>query len=157
MAVITKYTDIITLDRARTYLRVDDGMNEDDTEIESMIRAAFIFMERYTNHIFINREFEQYVPPKIYNTPITSIENVPDEDLSNYYQRNMDYYCGERITPVLTKYFAGYKEVEDVPDDFIQAALQMIKVFYYESEKQFNSTLIPISVTQILDTYRTFV
>lgn len=157
MAVITKYTDIITLERARIYLRVDDGMNEDDDEIESMIRAAFIFMERYTNHIFINREFEQYVPPKIYNFPITSIDGTPEIDWNNYYQRNMDIYCREHPHPVLTKYFAGYENTEDVPDDFIQAALQIIKVWYYESEKQANSTLIPISVTQVLDTYRRFV
>jgi len=154
---IIAYTDIISLERARIYLRVDDGMNEDDAEITSMIKAAFLFMERYTNHIFINREFKQLVPPKIYNYPITEISGVPEDDWNNYYQRNMDYYCSERRTPVLTTYKAGYEEVAEVPDDFIQAALQMIKVWYYESEKQENSTLIPISVTQVLDTYRRFV
>lgn len=157
MPAITSYLDIISLERAKICLRIDDGMNEDDAEIESMIKAAFLFMERYTNHIFINREFKQYVPPKIYNYPITSIVGTPDEDWNNYYQRNMDVYCHEHKTPILTTYFAGYEDTEDIPDDFIQAALQIIKVWYYESEKKINSTLIPISVTQVLDSYRRFV
>lgn len=157
MAVITAYTDIISLERARTYLRVDDGMNEDDDEIVSMIKAAFLFIERYTNHLFGARDKTQYVPPKIYDYPINSISGTPVEDWENYYQRNMDMYCEEHRTRVLTTYNAGYVNVEDVPDDFIQAALQMIKVWYFESEKQANSTLIPISVTQVIDTYRTFV
>lgn len=160
MAVITSYLDIITLERARTYLRVDDGMNEDDLEIESMIKAAFLFIERYTCHLFGERELEQYVPPKIYKYPINEIIEpvVPVPDWNNYYQQNMDKLCEEHYpTRTLFNFKAGYINVEDVPDDFIQAALQMIKVWYYESEKQANSTLIPISVTQVLDTYRRFV
>lgn len=158
MAVITTYLDIITLERARIYLRVDDGMNEDDAEIESMIKAAFLFIERYTCHLFGARELTQYVPPKIYKYPINSIDGEVVPDYNNWYQQNMDMLCEEyRRRSVLVSFNAGYVDTEDVPEDFIQAALQMIKVFYYESEKQFNSTLIPISVTQVLDTYRRFV
>jgi hypothetical protein len=160
MANITAYTDIITLSRARKYLRVDDTMSEDDDEIVSMIKASFLFIERYTNHLFGARDLSQYVPPKIYNYPINSIEGVEqqDDDLSNYYQRNMDKLCYEnRIVPVLTTYNAGYENVEDVPEDFIQAALQILKVWYFEAERQVNETLIPVSVRQVLDTYRRFV
>jgi hypothetical protein len=46
--------------------------------------------------------------------------------------------------------------VGEVPDELIQACLQMIKIFYYESEKQVNTTLIPESVKQIIDIYRRF-
>jgi hypothetical protein len=159
MATITAYTDIISLTRAKNYLRVDDTLFEDDAEITSMIKAAFLFMERYTNHIFIARDFTQYVPPKIYNYPINSIDGVEEESWEHYYQRNMDMYCQEQIVsaPVLTTYNAGYEDTEDVPDDFIQAALQIIKVWYFEAEKQVNQSLIPISVKQVLDTYRRFV
>lgn len=158
MAVITTYLDIITLERARIYLRVDDGMNEDDAEIESMIKAAFLFIERYTCHLFGARELTQYVPPKIYKYPINSIDGEVVPDYDNWYQQNMDLLCEEyRKRSVLVSFNAGYVDTEDVPDDFVQAALQMIKVWYYESEKQANSTLMPISVTQVLDTYRRFV
>jgi hypothetical protein len=54
-------------------------------------------------------------------------------------------------------YTCGYDAVENVPDDFIQAALQMIKVWYYESEKQINEQMIPVSVKAVLDTYRRFI
>ena len=45
---------------------------------------------------------------------------------------------------------------DEVPDDLIQAMLQMLHVFYYESEKQFNSTLIPESVKEMLDVNKRF-
>lgn len=157
MPAITSYLDLISVAQAKVYLRIDDTLNEDDSDIEQMIKASFLFIERYTNHIFINRSFSQLVPPIIYNYPITEIDGVADEDLSNYYQRNLDYYCGEQQKPVMTNYKAGYLNTEDVPADFIQCAKQLIKVFYYESEKQENSTLIPISVRQVLDQYRRFV
>ena len=51
----------------------------------------------------------------------------------------------------------GYETPDLVPDELIQAALQMIKVWYYESEKQVNSTLIPESVKEALDVYRRFI
>jgi len=155
---ITDYTDLITLERAKTYLRIDDGMNEDDEEIYSMIRAAFTFIERYTNHIFGNREFSVYNDSycsqwiKVYKYPVNSFLPANTES-----KRNGLYTSFNVSTDVNFTYKAGYINVGDVPDDFIQAALQMLKVWYYESEKQANSTLIPISVTQVLDTYRTFV
>lgn len=155
---LTSYLDIIPLIRAKTYLRIDDPTqpHPDDKEIESMIKGAFRFIERYTNHIMFAREFTGHTG-RIYNYPLNSVTGLAEADLSHYYQRNMDK-CG--IWPTYAEtvdYNAGYLELEDVPDDLIQAALQMLKVFYYESEKQQNSTLIPISVTQVLDTYRRFV
>lgn len=157
MAIIDSYLDLISVARAKVYLRIDDGMNEDDYEIESMIKGAFQFIERYTNHLFGARDKSQYVPPKIYDYPINSISPIPEDDWNNYYQRNMDKYCEDYPVPVLTTYNAGYINVEDVPQDFIQSALQIIKVWYYEAEKQENSTMVPISVRQVLDTYRRFV
>lgn len=156
MPAITAYTDIISFERAKTYLRIDEDVaNIDEQEIESMIKAAFLFIERYTCHLFGARDLSGTKP--IYNYPINSISGEPTEpDWSKYYQRNMDKLCYEP-TDTVYEYNAGYVNVEDVPDDFIQAALQMIKVWYFESEKQVNSTLIPISVTQVLDTYRRFV
>lgn len=153
---IANYTDIITLERARTYLRIDDGMNEDDAEIESMIKAAFIWIERYTSHIFVEREFDVYGSEhcknwvKVYNYPISAF--TPSDTIERKSTLYNSFYIEETFS-----YLAGYDAVSDVPDDFIQSALQIIKVWYYESEKQENSTLIPISVKQVLDTYRRFI
>lgn len=161
MPAITSYLDLISVAQAKVYLRIDDTQNEDDEDIEQMIKAAFLFIQRYTNHIFINASFEQIVPPKIYNYPITEIDGDPDSfDWDNYYQKNYDRIYGpygSYMPPVLVQYKAGYINIEDVPSDLIQSAKQLLKVWYYESEKQENSTLIPISVRQVLDQYRRFV
>lgn len=159
MAVITSYLDIISLERAKNYLRQEDTNLPDleDKEIESMIKAAFLFIERWTNHLFGARDKEQFVPPKIYDYPINTIDTVPVIDWNNYYQQNLDKLCHQATAPVLIQYNAGYVNTEDVPDDFIQAALQMLKVFYFESQTKTNDTMIPISVKQLIDTYRTFV
>jgi len=162
MPAITSYLDLISVAQAKVYLRIDDTLNEDDSDIEQMIKASFLFIERYTNHIFINRSFEQMVPPKIYNTPVTEIDGESQDnfDWDNYYQRNYDKIYGpfgSYIPPIKVSYKAGYLNTEDVPADLIQSAKQLLKVWYYESEKQENSTLIPISVRQVLDSYRTFV
>jgi len=155
---LTSYLDIIPLERAKMYLRIDDPTeaHPDDSEIESMIKGAFRFIERYINHIMYARDFTGHTG-RIYNYPLNSITGVNEADLSHYYQRNMDK-CGiSGSYPDTVDYNAGYLELEDVPDDLIQAALQMLKVWYFESEKQVNSTLIPISVMQSLDQNRRFV
>jgi len=152
------YLDIIALDRAKTYLRIDDGMNEDDAEIESMIKAAFIFMQRYTNYIFIPTDIavtaynscDEWT--KVYQYPINSM--TPADAKNKVKPLYSLFYIDQSVDLYLN---VGYTDTADVPDDFIQCALQLIKVWYYESEKQANSTLIPISVTQVLDTYRRFV
>lgn len=155
---ITSYLDIISVKRAKNYLRIDDELSEDDLEIASMIKAAFRFIERYTCHIFVQKSFTVYSncnllgqnAISVYNYPIVSTVPSDVKVIGNNASRTI--YLANELT-----YTAGYASIEDVPDDFIQSALQMLKVFYYESEKQFNSTLIPISVTQVLDTYKRFV
>lgn len=165
MAAITSYLDIISLERARIYLRVDDTMNEDDSEIESMIKGAFLFMERYTNHIFMPKDFLQYADGtgmaldndfnhhcgyvSVYKYPINS--TVDDVLPVRKFNMKWIYNVNE------LDFNAGYDDTDQIPDDFIQAALQIIKVWYFEAEKEVNDTMIPVSVRQVLDTYRRFV
>lgn len=158
MAAITSYLDIITLERAKNYLRIDDTLSEDDLEITSMIKAAFLFMERYTNHIFMPKDFvllsSDYCDEwqKCYNFPITAV--TPLDTSSSKRPLYTSYYV---LTDTNVTITAGYVNTEDVPDDFIQAALQILKVFYFEAEKQVNESMIPMSVKQVLDSYRRFV
>ena len=44
------YLDVITLERAKNYLRIDADLMEDDAEIESMINGALRYIEKRTNH-----------------------------------------------------------------------------------------------------------
>jgi len=145
------YIDVITLERAKNYLRIDSDLADDDTEITSMINASLRYIEKRTNHIMYaqDKTYTGVCQVKVHDFPINSIVTTPEPF-------NVDYS--------MFKIFPNDKEVvlnvgygvDEVPDELIQAALQMIKVFYYESEKQVNTTLIPESVKEAIDIYRRF-
>lgn len=145
------YLDVLPLARVLNYLRVDQDLEDDDNEITSMIKAACIFVEKRTNHIFYAREVVyKGHPVKVYDYPINEI--VSPADLVVIHYSLCDVYPNE--TEVTLN--VGYEDPTDVPDELLQACLQMIKVWYYESEKQVNTTLIPESVMQAIDINRRF-
>lgn len=147
------YIDVITLERAKNYLRIDVDLTDDDIEITSMINAALRFIEKRTNHIMFARDivYTQGCQVKVYDYPINSIVTTPAP-----YQVDFSTWV-VFIDTKTVELNVGYENAEDVPDELIQAALQMIKVWYYESEKQVNSTLIPESVKEAIDVYRRFI
>lgn len=145
------YLDVLPLARVLNYLRVDEDLEDDDNEITSMIKAACIFVEKRTNHIFYAREVVyKGHPVKVYDYPINDIVSPADPVVIHY--SLFDVYPNE--TEVTLN--VGYEDPTDVPDELLQACLQMIKVWYYESEKQVNTTLIPESVMQAIDINRRF-
>ena len=145
------YLDVITLQRAKDYLRIDLSNTDDDLEIESMIKGALRYIEKRTNQILYPREetYNGACQVKVYDYPINSIVTIPIPFVA-YYSTYAVYPDVKEVTLNV-----GYA-LDDVPDDLIQAALQMIKVWYFESEKQVNSTLIPESVKEVVDLYRRF-
>lgn len=145
------YLDVLPLSRVKDYLRIDSDLTDDDNEITSMIKAACIFVEKRTNHIFYAREIVyKGHPVKVYDYPINDIVSPADPVVIHY--SLCDVYPNE--TEVTLN--VGYEDPTDVPDELLQACLQMIKVWYYESEKQVNTTLIPESVMQAIDVNRRF-
>ena len=145
------YLSVITLERAKNYLRLDLDFDADDSEITSMINAACRYVEKRTNNILYARDivYNGSCQVKVYDYPINSIVTVPTPFKVDFAMFTVYPDVKEVELNV------GYG-VDEVPDDLIQAALQMIKVFYYESEKQFNSTLIPESVKEVVDLYKRF-
>jgi hypothetical protein len=146
------YVDVITLERAKNYLRVDVDLTDDDTEITSMINASLRYVEKRTNHLVYARNivYNGSCQVKVYDYPINTIITDPAPFVL---YRTMYAIFPDAKAVTLN---VGYDDVASVPDELIQAALQMIKVWYYESEKQVNSTLIPESVKEALDVYRRF-
>lgn len=146
------YIDVISLSRAKNYLRIDSGMIDDDAEITSMINAALRFVEKRTNHLVYERPatYTGACQVKVYDYPINSIVTNPAPMVV--------YYSTYAVFPDVktVNLTVGYGNVANVPDELIQAALQMIKIWYYESEKQVNTILIPESVKEALDVYRRF-
>lgn len=146
------YLSVITLERAKNYLRVDLDFDTDDAEITSMINGALRFIEKRTNHIMFARDvvYTGSCQVKVYDFPINSIVTNPAPFKVDF--ATFTIYPDVKEVELNVGYGAN-----EVPDDLIQAALQMIKVFYYESEKQVNTTLIPESVMQIIDINRRFI
>ena len=141
---------MITLSQAKNYLRIDDDFTEDDESILRMIKAAFQFIEKRTNHVFFQEE-------RTYNRLDRKYIDIFDYPVSYDCElTKLDYSGFTRFDADSVTVTVGYASEYDVPSPLIEAALQMLKVFYYEAEKQVNTTLIPESVNQILNDYRRF-
>jgi len=153
---MTNYTDVISLERAKLYLKVDASQTETDDEITSMINSSLSFIEKRTNHIFKTRDKVYYKDcalvqqVKVYDYPI---DNTETEFIIQY--RPL-YAIVPTVNDMVTLTI-GYTDVEDIPNELIDAALQLIKVWFYESETQSNTTLIPLSVMQAIDVNRRFI
>jgi hypothetical protein len=148
------YTSVITLDRAKTYLRIDDTQNETDQEIVSMIESALSYIERKTNVIMYDRNKEYILENgfvKVYDFPIDIVVSplVFEREKKALHS---NFTC-EEDTLVLN---IGYDDPANVPSELISAALQMIKVWYYEAEKQVDMQLIPQSVIDVINIHRRF-
>ena len=132
------YLDVISLERAKIYLRIDADLTDDDEEITSMINASLRYIEKRTNHIMYERDivYKGVCQVKVYDYPINSI--VTDPAPWSLERSMYTIFPDDKEVELNVGYALG-----EVPDELIQASLQMIKVLYYESEKQVNTTLIP--------------
>lgn len=144
------YNEILPLTEVKNYLRLEDDFTEDDTAIERMVRSALQFIEKRTNHIFQLRTDVNYTSNgnciTVFDYPI----RYSGDDVVLYYSDKVVFHSKSIIADV------GYLSIDDVPSALIDAALQMIKLFYFESEKQIDTTLLPQSVMQIINSYRRF-
>ena len=57
---MTNYTDVISLEEAKLYLKIDAGQDATDNEITGMINSALSYIEKRTNHIFKTKEKVYY-------------------------------------------------------------------------------------------------
>ena len=150
---MTAYTDVISLERAKLYLKIDSLQTETDDEITSMINSALSFIEKRTGHIFKTKTKTFYSCALVesvivYDYPIIDAPTGTQVRALN------------SIVPTVSGSVAlelGYADVDDIPNELIDAALQLLKVWFYESETQSNTSLIPLSVMQAIDVNRRFV
>lgn len=128
------YLNVISLDSAKQYLRIDSDLLEDDSQIERMIKSALSTLERRTNIMFFARDkkyiFQDYCV-KVYDYPINNVVSSFDVDVeqktlfTNYQTHTGD---NEIVLNV------GYNNSEEIPFELIDCALQYIKYLYYEAE-----------------------
>ncbi len=128
------YLNVITLEQAKKYLRVDEDLSDDDSQIEQMIKSALSTLERRTNILFYARDkkyiFQDYCV-KVYDYPINSVVSTFDVDtdqktlFTNYQTNTGD---NEIVLNV------GYDNTDNIPFELVDCALQYIKYLYYEAE-----------------------
>ena len=131
------YQDIITIDQAKAYLRIDDGMSADDMFVGIMINTAFQYIEQFTNVICVAVDkvyrYDDNKEVRVYDFPINT-ETLPSGVEVEYNDLYDIYYSdfGSDIESVSLN--VGYELVQDVPSDLIVVAYEIIDVLYYGKE-----------------------
>ena len=144
----------ITLAEAKYYLRIDDPVEPElDAELQSMIDAAIQYMEGKTGYIWTERDKTYFESGdgcvRIYDFPINTITTTEQTTEKN------GYTLVETSDPVVAN--VGYADPADIFADIRQAALQLIKYWYYESEKTINTAMIPDGVKRVIDLRKRFI
>lgn len=144
---------MITLAEAKTYLRIDDPVDVSiDAEIQGMVDAAIKYMEKKTGYIWENGP-RLYHPTdgcvRIYDTPVTGDLSAYDFEIKN------GYILVHTNESVLVN--VGYIAPSEPPAPIKQAALQLLKYWFYESEKQTNDQMVPDGVHRVIELYKRFV
>jgi hypothetical protein len=152
---MTNYTDVISLEQAKLYLKIDDGQTITDDEITGMINSALSFIEKRTNHIFKTRDKVYFKDcalvqqVKVYDYPIDNTET----------EFEIIYRPLYAIVPTVNNMVTlttGYTSVEDIPLELIDSALQLINFWFYNSETKNAMNSVPDFVLSNIDVNRRF-
>jgi hypothetical protein len=152
---MTNYTDVISLEQAKLYLKIDDGQTVTDDEITGMINSALSYIEKRTNHIFKTRDKVYFKDcalvqqVRVYDYPIDNTETEFD----------IIYRPLFAIVPTVNNMVTlttGYTSVEDIPSELIDSALQLINFWFYNSETKNAMNSVPDFVLSNIDLNRRF-
>lgn len=150
---MTSYLDVISLEQAKLYLKIDSLQTETDNEITSMINSSLSFIEKRTGHILKTKTKTFYSCALVESVIVYEYPIIDAPSGTQIRQLNS-------IVPTVNGSVSlelGYADVDDIPNELIDAALQLLKVWFYESETQSNTSLIPLSVMQAIDVNRRFI
>lgn len=154
------YTDIISLETAKTFLGVDDTSR--DAEITAMINAALSYIERNTNHIMGTQDKSYLLIDgcvRVYDYPI----NTLDGDLATTVTRTKKpLYSIYEDTNTENKTITLNVGADTIPDDLLQAGLLLIDFFFNEKETgnrlyTLDTTRFPVAIEQIIANNRRFI
>jgi len=133
------YTDIISLNDAKTYLRVDDTLTEDDQFITRTINAAFSWIEKRTNQIVSAREKEYVLIngyTRIYDSPInTDLSTLTDYEFTN---KGLYYTVCANSLDVENEFTLNIGEsfADNVDFELINVAYEIIEYYYNQAIKK---------------------
>ncbi|MFM2204478.1 MAG: Flavobacterium phage 11b [Bacteroidota bacterium] len=153
---MTNYTDVISLQTAKNYLKIDVGETATDNEILGMINSALSYIEKRTNHIFKTRDKVYYKDcalvqqVKVYDYPIDNTVTLLD----------ITYKPNYAIVPTINDYVTvtcGYTNFDDIPSELIDCALQLINFWFYNQETRNAQNSIPDFIGNNIDVNRRFI
>ena len=153
---MTNYTDVISLQTAKDYLKVDAGQTATDNEITAMINSALSYIEKRTNHIFKTKDKVYYKDcalvqqVKVYDYPI----QTPDPAIDIKYRPLYAIVPTVDNTVTLT---LGYEDVDEIPSELISDALSIINFLFYNQENKNAMNSIPDFITSSIDLNRRFI
>ncbi len=156
---MTNYTDVISLEQAKLYLKIDSGQTVTDNEITAMINSALSFIEKRTQHIFKTRD-------KVYYKDCALVQQttVWDYPINNPegegFIEGIVYKTNKAIVPTVDGFVTlniGYTSVEDIPAELIDSALQLINFWFYNSETKNAMNTVPDFVVSNMDVCRRFI
>ena len=149
------YLDVITLAEAKSYLRVDDTLTDDDTQISRMIKSALSTIEKRTNVLVYarwkNYLFQNYCV-SVYDFPINSVSLPVAADLTVEEKTLHTNYEASKSTDTTLTLNVGYTDPLDVPYELIDCALQYVKYLYYEAETdKANKGMLPLWLQDMIN------
>tara|TARA_R110000796_G_scaffold121328_3_gene235491 strand:+ start:586 stop:1062 length:477 start_codon:yes stop_codon:yes gene_type:complete len=155
------YLDVITLAEAKTYLRVDDTLTDDDTQISRMIKSALSTIEKRTNILVYARSknylFQDYCV-SVYDFPINSVTLPLTDDVTIVEKTLYTNYEAHKSTDKTLTLNVGYTDPLDVPYELIDCALQYVKYLYYEAETdKANKGLLPYWLQDIINQNKRYI
>lgn len=144
------YLDVISLTEAKNHLRIDDDFTQDDAAIERMISSSLSYVENFTCHILYSRSktYKRYEDDKniiVFDHPITQI---PTDEIPLHFSWKTEFVTDEVDLTV------GYQTKNDIPSELIDAAFMIIDNWYYNHEKNGNTSIIPDGANNVLFSYK---
>lgn len=147
------YINIIPLQDARVYLRIDDTLTQDNEAITRMINASLAKVEQMTN-VHLIAKSKEYIfddlKATVYDYPINSLTSPSTATVVEKTQYSV--YTAALKTDLKLVLNVGYANVSDVPKDLIEVAYEMIDIMYYNKENKLSNLS-----QATLDAYRRFI
>lgn len=147
------YINIIPLQDARVYLRIDDTLTQDNEAITRMINASLAKIEQMTN-VHLIAKSKEYIfddlKATVYDYPINSLTSPTTATVVEKTQYSV--YTAALKTDLKLVLNVGYTQVSDVPKDLIEVAYEMIDIMYYNKENKLSNLS-----QATLDAYRRFI
>jgi len=137
---MTNYLDILPLELAKKFLRVDG--NDFDDQIELLIESSCKTFEMKTEHFLAQRVKNAYQGKRYYWFPINVEEDIDVKGL---------YFTAQKDLEITV----GYEDANDVPQDIKDAILKMVQgKFLAEEKNEFYTASDEVSTT--INLYKRF-